>query len=176
MSKTIFILIFLFLNIMPIKCQTCEKDMSLENANCFNEIKIFDFENKFYRAGHFALNKNGDMIIEYSYNESRLFYGISKNGRPYFNNFGNEIDTKEIALDKTKFPFYFRYESRNIFISDVKQEIEHLFSVSHYQATEIYNLRTGVILFYILYESDNQFKNMKRTIQSIIVILLNMYI
>ena len=37
-----------------------------------------------YRAGSFAFNANGDMIIEYSYNNSRLFYGLKKKWKRIF--------------------------------------------------------------------------------------------
>ena len=131
----------------------------------FSDFHYIEFTSKPYRAGHFAFNSNKDMIIEYSYNESRLFYGISKNGRPYFHNNENEIYTNEIIINKNLYSYYLRYESRNTFISfDNNPDKELLFSVTHYQATEIYYLKTGVSPFYILYESDSQFKNMIHTL------------
>ena len=36
---------------------------AITNTNCFNNIKIFQFDdNKYYRAGHFAINSQGDLI------------------------------------------------------------------------------------------------------------------
>ena len=126
----------------------------------FPDFHYIEFTSKPYRAGHFAFNSNKDMIIEYSYNESRLFYGISKNGRPYFHNYENEIYTNEIVINKKQYSYYFRYESRNIFISDVNnQKKEYLLSVTHYQALEIYELINGTYELYRLYDSEEQFDN-----------------
>ena len=103
-----------------------------------------EFTSKPYKAGNFAFNSNKDMIIEYSYNEYRLLYGINQNGRPYFHNYRNEIYTNEFVIDKQKYKYYFRYKSRNIFISYANNpEKEYLFSVTHYQAFELYDLRNG---------------------------------
>ena len=44
--------------------QDCITDMYIEENECFNEIITINLEDKNYRAGHFALNKNGDMIVE----------------------------------------------------------------------------------------------------------------
>ena len=64
-----------------------------------------------YRSGHFAFNSNGDMIIEYSYNKNRLFYGLKKNGKYFFkDNSGNSIPTKEITLNYTNDAY--RYEAK----------------------------------------------------------------
>ena len=35
-----------------------------ENTDCFNQILYFNQLNRSYRSGHFALNKNGDMVVE----------------------------------------------------------------------------------------------------------------
>ena len=61
----IFILqAFLLLNS---NCQYCNAaPNSISNTQCFNNIKIFEIENKYYRAGHTSINKNGDIVIEYS--------------------------------------------------------------------------------------------------------------
>ena len=56
--------------------------ISLSYSNILNNILVFD--SKHYRAGHFAFNKNGDMVIEYSYSNYRLFYGLKKNVKEYF--------------------------------------------------------------------------------------------
>ena len=71
-------------------------------------MEIFDEKN--YMKGQFAVNSKGDMIIEYSIEGSRLFYGIKKNGKGFFN--GEYIKKIELG-DNNKV----RYESQNIFIS-----------------------------------------------------------
>ena len=50
----------------------------LSNSNNFNLSNFLIFNSTKYRAGSFAFNSNGDIIIEYSYNNSRLFYGLKK--------------------------------------------------------------------------------------------------
>ena len=57
-------------------------EISLYNSNILNNIFIFNSTH--YRAGSFAFNSNGDMIIEYSYNNSRLFYGLKKKWKRFF--------------------------------------------------------------------------------------------
>ena len=99
-----------------------------------------------YRAGNFAINKNNDMIIEYSYQNQRLFYGLKQNGRYFFNDEnGNPISTKEITLQNNEdTSITQRYESKNIFVSlknDVQKDKEYLFSTSSYTTvSELYDL------------------------------------
>ena len=99
-----------------------------------------------YRAGNFAINKNNDMIIEYSYQNKRLFYGLKQNGRYFFNDEnGNPISTKEITLQNNEdTSITQRYESKNIFVSlknDVQKDKEYLFSTSSYTTvSELYDL------------------------------------
>ena len=85
------IIFLLFFNLHLIYCEDiqCKSDKSLQNKNCFNNLLIFN--NKKYRAGHFATKKNGDLIIEFSednhrFNCSRLFYGLKRDGQYYFDN------------------------------------------------------------------------------------------
>lgn len=73
---TIF-LSFFFIHI--INSQSCTSDMTIGTESCYNSLKIFNIE--YYRSGHFAINKNGDMIVEYSFNSSRLFYGLKNDGK-----------------------------------------------------------------------------------------------
>jgi len=64
-----------------------EIDLSINNTNYFNNI--IKFNNKNYKSGKFALNNKGDLILELSDNNdinSRLFYGLTKEGRYLFNN------------------------------------------------------------------------------------------
>ena len=87
-----FLKIF-FINIFVIiTSQKCQNDMTINvDINCFN--KIMQFNSKNYRAGHFAINNKGDMVVEYSDEHSRLFYGFKNNGRYYFE---TENNIKEI--------------------------------------------------------------------------------
>ena len=110
---------FILFQINLIKICNLEEDI-------LNNILVFD--SKHYRAGHFAFNSNGDMIIEYSNNNSRLFYGLKKNGKFFFKDEQqNEIPTKEIILGNSN---YVRYESKNSFISlkNDNNNKEYLFS------------------------------------------------
>ena len=99
-----------------------------------------------YRAGNFAINKNNDMLIEYSYQDKRLFYGLKQNGRYYFNDtIGNPSPTKEITIVNNEDPLTTpRYESKNIFISlsyDINADKQYLFSTSSYTTvSELYDI------------------------------------
>ena len=115
----------------------CSSGTSLEDPACFNNVIKFNHSN--YRAGHFASKKNSDLVIEYSGDPpytKRLFYGLKKNGRGYFND--GYIREKNLTEN------YGRYESRNLFISlkdDTNREKEYLFSTSSYQSlTELHDL------------------------------------
>ena len=83
-----FILIFIFfLHFNFFSCDSiCSLGISLDDTTCFNGIIKLNHIN--YRAGHFASNKNNDLIIEYSGDPpagKRLFYGLKLNGRGFFN-------------------------------------------------------------------------------------------
>ena len=108
--------------------------ISLEDPTYFNNIIKLD-----YRSGHFAINKKGELIIEYSsdqYFGKRLFYGFKKNGRGFFND--EYIIERELEND------HGRFEARNIFVSlkeDTVNNKEYLFSTSSYQSyTELHDL------------------------------------
>ena len=108
--------------------------ISLDNTDIFNNLIKLDF-----RAGHFATNRKGDLIIEFSGDPlvgKRLFYGFKKNGRGFF----DDKYIREKDLDSS----YGRYEARNIFISlkeDTTHQKEYLFSTSSYQSyTELHDL------------------------------------
>ena len=65
-------------------------DLNEEAEICFNNIIKFD--HKRYQSNNFAINKNGDLILELTeYNDeydsitsSRLFYGLTKEGKYFF--------------------------------------------------------------------------------------------
>ena len=118
----------------------CIIDNLIIKTQWLNNIFLFDSKN--YRAGHFAFNSNGDMIIEYSYREYRLFFGLKKNGKFFFKNENeNEILTKEVELVGTNLN---RYESKNIFISTPNSDKEYLFSIGvDSTIVELHDLETG---------------------------------
>ena len=144
MSKKLIILLIQFINLINLNCQICNKDNPIENNKCLNEIKIFKFEDKHYRAGHFATNTNGDMIIEYSFESFRLFYGLKKDGREYYPDGIKEIKILNDAIFSERLG---RYESINSFVSiinDIKKEKEYLLSISSYKTIlELYDIENG---------------------------------
>ena len=131
MKNKFFLLILLFLMFIMTKGELlCANGNQLTNIFCFNNILYFDIENKNYRAGHFAMNSKGDMIIEYSYNQYRLFYGLKKDGKFYFLETIKEI---EITSDIINSDIIQRLESSNLFVSlmdDINKEKEYLMSIS----------------------------------------------
>ena len=131
-TKILIFIIQISLNILSNSQYCTSSNNAITNTNCFNNIKIFQLDNKYYRAGHFAINSQGDLIIEYSYNEFRLFYGLKKNGELFFPN-----ETKEIIIEGDIEPEMIRrYESINSFISlknDINKEKEYLISLSSWR-------------------------------------------
>ena len=106
---------FLLFKIEVISCgnqTSCYKIYNLTNKECFNDRIIL--ANKF-RAGHFVTTKDGSLIIEYSNagpNYLRLFYGLKKNGRYYFE---NETPFRHFnATNPVNKSLNGRYESKNI--------------------------------------------------------------
>ena len=152
--KNLFI-IFGFYLIININSQSCSPNTQINQTSCFNALKIFDLENKYYRAGHFASNKKGDMIIEYSYQQFRLFYGLKKDGKLFYPNETKEI---EIINNETETEMLTRYESINLFVSltnDINKEKEYLMSLSSWKTlaelhdleTDEYNIITSINFF-----------------------------
>ena len=124
-------------------CNDCNSGINLSNSVCFNGIIYFDHKN--YRAGHFAENKNRDLIVEYSgdpQTESRLFFGLKRDGRGFFND--GYIREKDLTNPCC------RYESRNLFVSkktDIDKEKEYLFSTSSYiSCTELHDLEANEVV------------------------------
>ncbi len=116
MNSKALTLIIQFSFLIYLNCLHCTlSNNRITNTDCFNNLKIFQFDNKHYRAGHFAINEQGDLIIEYSDKESRLFYGLKKNGELFFTN-----ETKEIVIEDNGDidpEMIRRYESINSFVS-----------------------------------------------------------
>lgn len=140
-------LILIFIQIPPCYFQSCNKyNNILENSQCFNNIIIID--SSFYRAGHFAKNKNGDIVAEYSTDKDglahqRLFYCINKSGKYFY----KEKDIVPINYNGQTYEG--RYESTNLFVaihSDVNKTKEYLMSLSSYKTLiEIYDIENNNI-------------------------------
>ena len=144
--KFLFSYIFLlFTKITLSFAQNCKNDMTINiDINCFNEVLYFNSKN--YRAGHFAINNKGDMIVEYSDERSRLFYGLKKNGRYFFETENNIKEIENIQVSSS-ISYYHRYESNNIFIyleDDINKEKPFLFSTSCYTTvTELHDFENN---------------------------------
>ena len=141
----IFIFNFFIFLIKPANSQDCISTRNLSDSQCFNNIFYFDEENKDYRAGHFAINSKGDMLIEYSYLQYRLFYGLKGNGKNYFPEGTKEI---ELTSDTITSSYIRRYESINFFVSfkdDINKLKEYLMSISSYVTVlEIHDLENDI--------------------------------
>ena len=150
------IILFLFLlNLEIINSATpmidCKNYPSINNEKCFNNILIFD--NKKYKSGNFVINNKGDLIIEF-YGEdevstSRLFYGLTKDGRHLFSNKSSytyelNIDIDEIIDFSEYYNYYKIYNTRNYFVSvknDPNKNNQYLFSINLYDfMIELHNL------------------------------------
>ena len=71
---------------------------SFSDSSCITNVLLIESPNANYRAGHFATNKEGDIIKEYSSEDTdnlRIYYGLRKNGSYYFL---NEPHTKKNIL------------------------------------------------------------------------------
>ena len=101
------------------------------------------------------MNSKGDMIIEYSYNQYRLFYGLKKNGKYYFPEIIKEIEIKSDSIDSTLLN---RYESVNSFVSlvnDFNKEKEYLLSISSYKTIlELHDFENNI---YEIAKAENFF-------------------
>ena len=96
-------------------------------------IKIFDSK-EYIMKGQFAKNKNGDIIVEYSTYNSRIFYGIKQNGEGFFD--GNYIKEIENVTGV-------RYESKTSFISLNDTNIQNQYLINfgaNKTIVELYNI------------------------------------
>ena len=142
MMKKLSIIISFIISLEIISSQSCQNNMTINiDTNCFNEILFFNTKN--YRAGHFAINNKGDMVVEYSDEHSRLFYGLKNNGRNFFETENNLKEINDLQ-NYNQTDAYQRYESNNIFVyleNDINKEKGYLFSTSSYiTATELHDL------------------------------------
>jgi len=160
------ILIYFFLFAFPITaiyCQNCKDIHDLSNKICFNDIITFDHDN--WRSGHASINNNGDMIIEFSLeqleSDSRLFYGLKKNGRYYFPGEPVFREIKEMNCEEAEngSKYKGRFESTNLFVSlsdDTTKSKQYLFSMSSkYSLVELIDIENN--LTYYAWNSTNFF-------------------
>ena len=134
---------------------SCQENPSISNKKCFNNILIF--AQKKYEVNNFAMNKNGDFLVQYNehinydeYTSSRLFYGLTKNGSYFFSNessFKHEfnINIDEEILDGNEFfNLLGNQNSKNLFIStknDINNKDQYLFSINTEKSiVELYDL------------------------------------
>ena len=73
-----FIFMIYFTQIKIIIGQCNKDEIIIEGSSCFNNIIIFD---NGYRSGQFTIRKDGVLLIEYSSDNERLFYGLKTNGK-----------------------------------------------------------------------------------------------
>ena len=128
----------------------CPNDPPTINDNCFKKKLIFD--HKEYQAHNFAINKKGDLVIEftesneYDFSSSRLFYGLTKEGRYFFSN--ETSYTQECDIDINDEFIDYGYDdlsnSKSLFVSiksDPNKENQYLFSINHFNfMVELHNL------------------------------------
>ena len=160
------ITIILFLsNLIPIICQLPQYDCNffspLTQTQCFNNI--FKFDHKNYQSNNFARNKNGDLVLEFSedneISSSRLFYGLTKDGRYLFSNESSYSNEFNVVIEEETFydnDFYYLdkiKKSKNLFISIKNSPIngnQYLFSINSYNSmVELYDLNNDNNNYYI---------------------------
>ena len=173
-SKMISIILFLVL-------QTCfcadinlcdDYQCYLSNSECFNNI--ITFEHKQYQSNNFAINKKGEMILElneyYDFEDifaSRLFYGLTKDGKFLFSNQSSYLYELNINIDDEIFDyycyynFYSSYNSLNLYVTiknAPNKDIQYLFSInSYYSMVQLYKLNKENIS-YIIWNFNKFFK------------------
>ena len=121
----------------------------------YNCSIIIVFDSHKYRSGHFAFNSNGDMIIEYSADSNRLFYGLKADGKYYFkDNSQNQVPTKEMTFENVNGNDPVRYEAKNMFV--LINDKEYLFSIAtHTSVAELIYLNEGNDINYKLKLAEN---------------------
>ena len=85
-----------------------EEELYIYNTYCFNQIIIFD--HKKYQVNNFAKNKDEDFLIQYSEytkyvnpSSSRLFYGLTKDGRYLFSNESSYSNEFNVVIEEEIF-------------------------------------------------------------------------
>ena len=155
-----FIIIFFFL--LSFKSNFCNDDEICLTyyPPYFNDYvclsNVIKFDHKKYQSNNFAMNKKGDLILELTeYNEcneneecdeissSRLFYGLTKEGKYFFSDKSSYTHEYNIEIDEEIFDpfglnnFFEIYNSINLFVSiknDPNKNNQYLFSINQYNS------------------------------------------
>ena len=139
--------------------------LSLIKADKSNEFNFTTESN--YRFPSFASYSNGDMILSISSssdnNKLRIFFGIRKNGRPFFQNgdsYLNYIEVEEnkfesetfiIKLSNNEYLLNVGKESTNVEIFDFQSDNvykRNLYNFLSYDYYNVYSLRNAVVPLY----------------------------
>ena len=128
------------------KNKTCVKDNQIVKTQWLNNIIWIGDKDFIYI--NLANNSNGDMIIEttsYPGTEKRYFYGINKDGNPFFkdNNFFSLIRVTNQEGNSNKG----RYEGEIFFVKTTNDKNEYLVSVGkNSQFVEVYDFNNSGVL------------------------------
>ena len=133
---------------------SCENEYnSINNFDCFNQN--IQFKEKKYQINNFAKTENEDFLLQISEQTkygiesttSRLFYGLTNEGRYYFSNKSSYSHEFNINIDEDTFDdneFYWTNpieNSKNLFVSLRNKENKYLFSINSYNSmVELYDL------------------------------------
>ena len=122
--------------------------ISLVHSAPYEVVSILEFDAYNYRAGHFAVNSRGDMVIEYSRNNHRLFFGLKKDGNLFFEDENHDlVPTKEFHFGEDSHMCK-RYESQNIFVTNNNNGEEYLFTLGTSTSyTELHDLDKDKVIF-----------------------------
>ena len=122
--------------------------ISLVHSAPYEVVSILEFDAYNYRAGHFAVNSRGDMVIEYSRNNHRLFFGLKKDGNLFFEDENHDlVPTKEFHFGEDSH-ICKRYESQNIFVTNNNNGEEYLFTLGTSSSyTELHDLDKDKVIF-----------------------------
>jgi len=135
--------------------ESCLDEPYLSNEYCFN-TNIF-FDSKIYQINNFAKNENGDLMLQISEqtkygikSTSRLFYGLTNEGRYLFKNESSYSNEFNVNIDEDTFDdndFYHINpikDSKNLFVTiknTPNKENKYLFSINSYNSmVELYDL------------------------------------
>ena len=135
--------------------ESCLDEPYLSNEYCFN-TNIF-FDSKIYQINNFAKNENGDLMLQISEqtkygikSTSRLFYGLTNEGKYLFKNESSYSNEFNINIDEDTFDnndFYHINpikDSKNLFVTiknTPNKENKYLFSINSYNSmVELYDL------------------------------------
>ena len=135
--------------------ESCLDEPYLSNEYCFNNNIFFD--SKKYQINNFAKNENGDLMLQISEqtkygikSTSRLFYGLTNEGRYLFKNESSYSNEFKVNIDEDTFDdndFYHINpikDSKNLFVTiknTPNKENKYLFSINSYNSmVELYDL------------------------------------